>query len=168
MGAITDKYDTLNSDKTNLSCSKTETSNFDTIINELEITSKDKVSFSGDLEESLNSLQINSSSIEKARLLSEMPNTLNSDQAYNKQFPNIFSQKNNLNLNFDSQGSTNAVKNEKVSPDDSTNEGFYSKRYAPSQVNVATSWQRVRHFLSFALELEETQPIEPFESVLML
>ncbi|OMJ23592.1 hypothetical protein AYI70_g2170 [Smittium culicis] len=168
MGAITDKYDTLNSENTNLNYKKTEASNFNSLVNGLDVTSKDRVSLSDDLEESFNSLQINSSSIEKARILSEMPNTLNSDQAYNKQFPNIFSQKNNLYLNFDSKGSTNAVKNEKVSPDDSTNEGFYSKRYDPSQVNVATSWQRVRHFLSFALELEETQPIEPFESVLML
>ncbi|PVU98546.1 hypothetical protein BB559_001478 [Furculomyces boomerangus] len=56
----------------------------------------------------------------------------------------------------------------------STSESNYSaessnhdKPSSPGEMNVQEAWQRVRHFLSFALELEETQPIEPYESVLL-
>ncbi|OMH80889.1 hypothetical protein AX774_g5664 [Zancudomyces culisetae] len=66
----------------------------------------------------------------------------------------------NPNLNLETSTNTNANANASISSGGNDRVGGYHNSY------LDTAWTRVRHFLTFALELQESQPIEPFESVL--
>ncbi|OLY80687.1 hypothetical protein AYI68_g5214 [Smittium mucronatum] len=122
------------------------------------------------LSDSFNLLQTNSSpSIERAHTLSQMPNKLNGSQISNQQLVSFSTPRDSSFINDNSGGKYQS--NDLSVQALPFNQGFFNhhstKVHDPSQMNVVTSWQRVRHFLSFALELEESQPIEPYESVLM-
>ncbi|PVV02031.1 hypothetical protein BB560_003527 [Smittium megazygosporum] len=52
-------------------------------------------------------------------------------------------------------------------PELTSNQGSYTKKNKNNDSHASSSWIRARQFLTFALELEDTEPIKPFESALL-